>query len=324
VIKGSIEVAQRDRVAGWIYSSSYEVRDKPILAFVGDRCVGAGTVDGFRADLRAANVGDGFSGYDFPISLHEGENLGAVVVKLQDADAALIQPWSRMIGPEDGPDDEGPDLGVLSPASVTWMQDRGWLDQPEYDFLRAMQNIGAYERGLRPPRRANGEVPQASEPATVFADLLSIYMLSEVEIAKLSLHAVSDLAGDASPLRHCAISVIAIWSAERGRVSVADRSHVADRPTRGRVLAAPPPGGIEYSFGPDRLLFLHRDLSFGPQGPAPAGGMTVFTASPRGARRHNGKAAQAGAHARPADRRAPLALERRLWLSGADAPVPGL
>src|SRR5277367_4251298 len=91
MIRGAIEVAQKNRVAGWIYSSADSVRDKLILAFVGARCVGSGKVDRFRKDLLEAKLGDGYCGFEFPIKLNEGERLGAVVVRLQSSDAALIQ-----------------------------------------------------------------------------------------------------------------------------------------------------------------------------------------------------------------------------------------
>jgi len=292
MMRGSIEVAHRNRVAGWIYSSSDTVRDKLIMAFVGVRCVGAGKVDRFRKDLLEAGLGDGFCGYDFPIVLEAGENLGAVVIRLQNADAALIQSNTRLIGPDDAADDDTPDLGTLSPANVTWMQDRGWLDQPEYDFLKAVQNIGAYERGLRPPRRAGGDTPPATEPGAMVADLLSIYMLGEVDVARHAVTGLSDLGTATSPLRQSAVSVVAIWSPDRGRICIDERSHLGARPERGQVLQAAPAGGIDYRFGPDRLLFLHKDLSFAPQGPAPAGGIAIFTAALRAARRQGGKAAQ--------------------------------
>ncbi|MEJ0048442.1 MAG: hypothetical protein WDN04_21760 [Rhodospirillales bacterium] len=178
MIRGAIEVAQKNRVAGWIYSSADSVRDKLILAFVGGRCVGSGKVDRFRKDLLEAKLGDGYCGFEFPIKLNEGEKLGAVVVKLQSSDAALIQRDSVLTGPHD--EDEAadlPDLGAISPASVAWMQDRGWLEQHEYDFLKAVTEFrrlrarlartaagrrrcaGAHQAGGGRPRNARHVLP---------------------------------------------------------------------------------------------------------------------------------------------------------------------
>ena len=47
---------------------------------------------------------------------------------------------------------------------MLWLQDRGLLEQQEYDFLKAVQGIGAYERGLRAPRRAATELAASIKP----------------------------------------------------------------------------------------------------------------------------------------------------------------
>ena len=282
MIRGAIEVAHHNRVAGWIYSSADTVRDKLILAFVGARCVGSGKVEKFRKDLLDAKLGDGYCGFEFAIKLNEGERLGAVVVKLQSSDAALIQRDTVMTGPHDGTDEVGPDLGAISPSSVAWMQDRGWLEQQEYDFLKAVQNLGAYERGLRTPRRAGGEPPSVAKPESVVADLLSVYCLGDVDVRQTKCAGISVLGEEDSPLRGDCVSVVALWSAERGRVSLDERSHIGPAAGRGKVTAQAPAAGIEYSFGPDRLLFVHRDCSFAAVGTAPASGIVVFTATLRG------------------------------------------
>jgi hypothetical protein len=280
MLRGSIEIAHRNRVSGWIYSSSAPVRDKLILAFVGERCVGAGKVDRFREDLLEAKLGDGYCGYDFPIHLNDGENLGAVVIRLQNSDAALIQTNTRMFGPGDRVGGRISDLGAIAPDSVKWMQDRGWLDQPEYDFLKAAQNIGAYERGLRLPRRAGAEEHPLRKPEAVVAELIALYTLGDVDVSQIPVKVLSDL-GDAAFMRENAISLFALWSPEPSRVCVDERSHL-DPSAKHGCLATPPLGGIEYSFGPDRVLFLHRDTGFAPLGPAPVSGATVLTAAPRG------------------------------------------
>jgi len=281
MIRGSIEVAQKTRVAGWIYSSADTVRDKLILAFVNGRCVGSGKVDKFRKDLLDAKLGDGYCGYDFPIKLNDDEKLGAVIVKLQNADAALIQKTTRLSGPDDDDEADLPDLGALSSHAVTWMQDRGWLEQHEYDFIRALHNIGAYERGLRPSRRGMAEGATQQKPEIVVQELLGMYMLGDVVVQRIQISSVSDLGREKSPLRIARVSAVALWSEERGRLSLDERSHTAPRSERARVLTEPVPGSIEYSFGPDRLLFLHRDCSFAPLGTAPASGIVLFTAIPR-------------------------------------------
>lgn len=287
MIRGCIEVAQGTRVAGWIYASTESLRDKLILAFVGARCVGAGKVDRFRKDLFDARLGDGYCGFDFPIKLEEGEGVGGIVVRLQNSDAALIQPASVVSGPEEVVSDS-PDLGALPPAAVTWMHDRGMLEQPEHDFLRAVHTIGAYERGLRAPRRRlPGTVAETQEPArpdAVARDLFSLYVLGDVIITERAVAGIMDLGARDGELPGGTISILALWAAERGCISLDERSHLGPAQERGHVLAAPPPGGIDYHYGPDRLLLVHRACSFSPRGPAPASGIIVFSGAVNDAR----------------------------------------
>jgi hypothetical protein len=275
MIRGAIEVAKRSRVVGWIHSDTQPLKGKTVLAFVGDRCVGSGEVDGFRQDLLDAKLGDGFCGFDFPVWLAEGESIGGLIVRLQFSDVALLQQTSRIVGDETGL--TGPDFGAIQPHSVSWMMDRGMLEQPEYDFLKALHSVGAYERGLRTTRRGAGEPStQRIDPETAARDLLAVMMMSEMRVDRLSLPTVSDIAH----IPHSAAPVLALWSQERSRISLDERSHLTGPRGESPVLSAPPPGGIDYSFGPDRLLFVHRDCRFAARGPAPASGIVVFTASP--------------------------------------------
>jgi hypothetical protein len=286
VIRGSIEVARRTQVSGWIYADTGTVRDRLILAFSGDRCVGAGKVDHFRRDLLEAELGDGYCGFDFAIKLNDDEAVASVIVRLQNSDAALIQRESILIGAgeetEEEEEEEETDLGAIPPARVSWMQDRGWLEQHEYDFLRAVQTVGAYERGLRPARRANVEAPSIIKPEQIAQDLLSLYAMADVDLTRTKLASISDLAQATSPIYKRGLSVVALWSTERCRIVLDERSHINSVTGHGVISLAPAPGAIEYSFGPDRILFLHRQASFAPDGFAPRDGISVFTAAERG------------------------------------------
>jgi len=284
VIRGSIEVAQRKRVAGWIFCSAASVRESEVLAFIGARCVGAGRVDRFRQDLYEAGLGDGYCGFDFPLNLADDDKLGGVVVRLAGSDASLIQAGTRLLGPQDDIEaSDAIDLGALAPATVAWMHDRGMLEQHEYDFLRAVQALGAYERGLRPARRPGAEIQPPAKPEQVVQALLGLYAMTDVIVASQRAATLSDLAGADSPLRAGELSVAAIWSEERGRITLDERSHLGAPDGRGQVLAQPPLGGIDYNYGPDRLLFLHRECSFAPASHSPVSGLLVFTASLRAA-----------------------------------------
>lgn len=97
MIRGAIEVATPTLVSGWIYCKVASLRDQLVLAFVGTRCVGSGRVEIYRKDLVDAKLGDGYSGFHFPIVLQGDEQPGGVVVKLQDSDVALLQAKSRVV-----------------------------------------------------------------------------------------------------------------------------------------------------------------------------------------------------------------------------------
>jgi hypothetical protein len=278
MIRGSIEVARRTQVSGWIYAETGTVRDRLILAFAGDRCIGAGKVDRFRKDLLEAKLGDGYCGFEFPIKLNDDESLGAVIVKLQNSDVALIQRDTRLIGPSDAAPATEQVLGAIPPARVAWMQDRGWLDQHEYDFLRALHTSGAYERGLRPARRANAEVAPALRPDHVAHELLSLYAMGDVDIHRRKVATLAEIAGQARPNE---LSVMALWSGEVCRLAIEERSHTKPRASAPVLLAVPSASAVEYGFGPDRVLFLHRQAAIAPLGSVPADGLIVFTATAR-------------------------------------------
>jgi hypothetical protein len=280
VIRGSIEIVRRDHISGWIHAETGTLRDRLVLAFAGDRCVGAGKADRFRKDLLDAALGDGCCGFDFPIVLRDDDRLGSVTIRLQNSDAALIQRTTRLVGPDElmALRAETLDLGGIAPGCIAWMQERGWLDQQEGDFLKAVQTIGAVERGLSWQRRVMAEHASAPAPERLARSLLSLYALSDVAVTATQIPHVSALAGEGSPLRAASVSVMALWSAEPCRVALEERSHI-ETPAgpHGGVTGRPAPGAIDYGFGADRMLFLHRLASFAPIGPAPPGGITVFT-----------------------------------------------
>jgi hypothetical protein len=77
-----------------------------------------------------------------------------------------------------------------------------------------------------------------------------------------------------------------LWSADRCRIAFDERSHVAEPGASGQIRAAAAAGAVEYGFGPDRVLVVHRQSSFAPVGLAPATGITVLTAKVADAHSH--------------------------------------
>jgi hypothetical protein len=93
MIRGALEVANQVEVSGWLYSSQLDLRGTVVLAFSGGRCLGAGSIEVFREDLLAAQLGDGMHGFRFPID-GRGVDPGSIVVRLEGSDLTLLQPYS--------------------------------------------------------------------------------------------------------------------------------------------------------------------------------------------------------------------------------------
>jgi hypothetical protein len=276
VIRGSIEVIAADRVAGWIFCAAESLKGQTVLAFCGQRCIGSGEVERYRKDLAEAGLGDGYCGFDFTINLRDSEKLGSVVIKLQGSDAMLVSGESYVASHNDKSD--ATDLGPIPAGGLAFLQDRGWLAQGEYDFLKAIQNLGAYELSLRTPRRSGEETSEILPAGQVAADMIGVFNLSETNLVAHEIDAVTDLISPKSALREAACPVVALWSQTRGRVFVLEKSHLGPASNRAMVLTEPVSGAIDYNFGPDRVLFLHRDVVFGPRGTAPETGISLFTA----------------------------------------------
>lgn len=96
MIRGALEIAEPELVAGWLYSDRIELEGQTVLAFVGRRCIGAGKVGIPRKDLAAAKLGHGRYGFHFPVALPHGEDAAGIVVRLEGSDLSLLQAGSTV------------------------------------------------------------------------------------------------------------------------------------------------------------------------------------------------------------------------------------
>ena len=270
MIRGTIEQATGQAVSGWLYADMASVRDRLVLAFVGDRCVGAGRVEHFRQDLADAGLADGVLGFHFPVELPEGADTAQVVVRLEDSDAVLLQGRSRVAAADAAVAGRGaqPSLSALQ-----WMRAQGWLEQSQYDFLRALDQLGVYERSLVLPRRGGKPAERVVlDPAAAALDLFRLYHFDEVtprQHTLRSLEELPDLAREGA--RQDGFEpVLALWSGKPARLIVVEGSH--RQPAAGAAAA-----GTEYGIGPDGLLFLNPRCACTPRGAPPAEGFTVFS-----------------------------------------------
>ena len=103
MIRGAIEIANRSVISGWLYAPGLPLRDQLVLAFVGKRHVGTGKVELFRKDIKDAGLGDGYSGFYFPVTLLPGEQPETIVVRLDQSDLNLLHRDSVVMPAASGP-----------------------------------------------------------------------------------------------------------------------------------------------------------------------------------------------------------------------------
>jgi len=240
MIRGNIELVTPESVQGWIYTEDEKVREKLLLAFWGDKCVGSGKVNVFRGDLADAGLGDGHLGFTFPISVQR-EAVGSVVIRIDGSDAVLLQTGASV-------EFAGATSKLLDPsalsrqmAALKWALKHCRISQADFDFLRMLWSFGVYERGLL-RRNENGDITITDAPLAIASNLLESYIGLEVEIttvqgvqpATFKDH-MAIIAGNAKWA-----PVVALTCKARAVVQVQEGSHV-----RGNSAA-----GSEKSFGP--------------------------------------------------------------------------
>ncbi|WP_152044598.1 hypothetical protein [Aureimonas psammosilenae] len=226
MVRGSIEFASGDVIQGWIFTEDGLVRDRTVLAFQGQTCVGAGKVDTFRPDLADAGMGDGHLGFSFPISVASAA-IGSVVVKLEGSDAILLQNGAFVSTGETVV--TGLDRAVVRRrlAELKWALKNGRIPQADFDYLRMLWSLGVYERGL--VRRVAGEDQAVTErPEIAAAALLESYAETDAEVEVRRVRSTADFAAELARLGEGTVPVAAIHTSERATLRVMEGSHVED------------------------------------------------------------------------------------------------
>lgn len=258
MIKGAIEAVTPTLVSGWIYSSLAPLRDALILAFSNGVCIGTGTVSCFRQDLADAGLDDGYLGFSFPIGLPNGADIASVVVRLDGAEAVLLQPTSR-VGAADS---------VSRPKEMTvddmlrrirWLRRRNVIAGAEYDILRGLARFGVYEVPVD-AEAAGAQMPEDTATARA-KKLLELTALNEVVVkptrvtdAEGMLDAIRSSAGPASGLSH-----VIIWSAVPTRIGIVEGGHLGG-PTSADTAVA-----VDYHLEPSNLLVVHVGCAIVPR-----------------------------------------------------------
>lgn len=252
--RGAIERVDGDQIGGWIMSGEGSLRDAVILAFLGSECIGAGRVDQYRPDIAVVGLGDGYAGFQINISPVEASRAGKIYVKLEGHDTILVgsdfHAHPSAAGPLLTPNKIAEDL-----ESIRWMRDRNWLSHADADVLRTLARFGVYEMGI-PDADAHGSLLDAG-----IAALTHIFGLVHRRVVPLEQIFCPDSEALRTALQtereRTGSRYVALWSAEKNRVTVAEGSHIQ---TAGQAPVQHSEG-VEYEFGGRHLLILDRRVT---------------------------------------------------------------
>jgi hypothetical protein len=245
MIRGAIDEIASNKIGGWIYSQEINLTGRQILAFLDGRCVGAGLVDVYRADLAAAGLGEGLCGFSFFVTVPSPNDVGRLQIRLEGSDLTLVPPGANLAS--DGASRGGAPAASLEAARLAWMRERGWLSQVEFDFLRGLERLGVHD--WRMPRGDDG----APDPRVAARDLFALVAQRPIGVEAVPLAeegALLDLVGAARQDQPW----VALHAPRRAGVRVNEGSHRA-----GGSSAAEP---VAHAVGPDRLLVLHAGVRF--------------------------------------------------------------
>lgn len=103
MIRGAIETATHSNVSGWLYSKAFNLHGQLLLAFAGNRHIGSGRIELFRKDIMDAGLGDGYSGFYFPVDLRPSEHPESITIRLEASDLALLHPASAVVPADRAP-----------------------------------------------------------------------------------------------------------------------------------------------------------------------------------------------------------------------------
>jgi hypothetical protein len=244
MIRGAIDEVAGNKIGGWIYSQEINLTGRQILAFLDGRCVGAGLVDVYRADLAAAGLGEGLCGFSFFVTVPSPTDVGRLQIRLDGSDLTLVPPGASLVNEGSAP--AGAPGAELDPARLAWMRERGWLSQAEFDFLRDIERLGIHD--WRMPRGDDG----APDPRVAARDLFALVAQRPIGVEAVPL-------GDEGALLDLVAAArqdqpwVALHAPRRARVRVHEGSHRA-----GGSATEP----VAHVVGPERLLVLHAGVRF--------------------------------------------------------------
>lgn len=232
MFKGSIELVTPESVSGWIWCEMASLRDCTVLAFVDGRCIGSGTVAGFRSDLYDAGMGDGHCGFSFPIAIPNGTDSAAIYVRLEKSDFSLFQRGSDPTAPVANA------YAAWRDPTIEWMLPRGWLSQDDASFLGAMRDVGV---AVAPLPSAGGKSPKGWA-----ADRLGLLLQKDVSVRQTRLSGTE--MDEILSVRQAGVACLLPQRTYRRKIF--EGSHLPSR----SLEQAP----VIYRAGPHQVLFIDR------------------------------------------------------------------
>jgi|SRR5882672_7660578 len=253
MIRGNIELVTHDSVQGWIYTEDEKIREKLLLAFWGDQCVGSGKVSVFRSDLADAGLGDGHLGFSFPIAIQR-DAIGSVVIRIDGSDAVLLQTGASVESGGSASKTIDQSAVTRQLAGLKWALKHCRISQADFDFLRILWSFGVYERGLL-RRNEHGETTVIDAPLAIASSLLESYMGIEAEIATVpAVNSANFRDQMAAVARNSKLApVVALTSKARAIVQVLEGSHVAVN-SAANVRGVTPT--VHYTVSPENLVII--------------------------------------------------------------------
>ena len=252
MMRGAIDLAHPHRIGGWIYCGLGAVAEQTVLAFVDGECVGAGRVEVVREDLKRAGLGDGKLGFSFPITVNDEADVDRVVVKLEGSDLALLQPGAKLARRDAA-------RPILADSQrIEWLRKKGLLAPFELTFLKCLQQLGAVDQSLVIPRNAAHPHPEIADARAIAQSLFELLALRQVELreTKIAVRGADEIVAAVRAAGEAPLSAFAIHAPRTGALSIVEGSHAAA--VRGEGFE----GAIDYTFGPDRLLFVDLNARF--------------------------------------------------------------
>lgn len=271
MIKGALEIVSEDSVAGWMYSAEVEMKGRVVLAFQGGQCIGSGEISAFRKDLLSAGLGDGYLGFEFPISRVKGGDEG-VFVKLDEGDLILV-PLNHMrtrAAEKKIAKLKQEDLhGQL--ASLKWELGRGAILQQDYDFLRSLLQRGVFEKSLY--LKTGGQKPELADASKELADLFSVFARRDVTVTAHKITSAAKLSAFLAEASRSALPIVAARADAPLPITIKEGSHLES--------ASPVPGDDRFSIQPQTLIVFDPRVEWSlPEQSGVSMEITCYRASP--------------------------------------------